>query len=137
MRATPSASATRPQRWFSALTRWRLCSQWCHGGVVLDGDLLHSNRAHGLHRVPAADWEPHKWHLIDLGSARDAQVATLFDVWEGTAYDVLGVLGFALPIGGDQHRLYCFEWCALAMGIPHAQWMTPERLLLHALKNKA
>ncbi len=50
----------------------------------------------------------------------------------GARYDYLGVLGFGLPVRGDADRLYCFEWCALAMGVEHQRWMTPEKLLLAA-----
>ena len=62
----------------------------------------------------------------------DAVALELFDALAGARYDYLGVLGFGLPVRGDADRLYCFEWCALAMGVEHQRWMTPEKLLLAA-----
>ena len=34
----------------------------------------------------------------------------------------------------DRKRLYCFEWCALAMGLPMAGRITPELLLCAVMK---
>ena len=42
LKRTPASDATRAQREFAALTKWRLCSQYSHGGIVLDGWLYHS-----------------------------------------------------------------------------------------------
>ena len=36
-----------------------------------------------------------------------------------------------------RHALYCFEWCALALGAPPARWMTPEKLLAHVVTVKS
>ena len=37
----------------------------------------------------------------------------------------------------DSKRLYCFEWCALAMGLPMAGRITPELLLAdYAMKGE-
>lgn len=132
LRATPADGATLAQRAFAALTRWRLCSQWCHGGIVIGGTLYQANAAHGLHAAPS--FSPEKWTLIELGDQHDARALELFMCRKGAGYDYLGVLGFGLPgIEGSDERLYCFEWCAMAMQIPAARWMTPERLLACAV----
>lgn len=132
LRSTAADGATPAQRAFAALTRWRLCSQWCHGAIVLGGTLYQANATHGLHAAPS--FSPDKWQLIELGQQHDAQALALFKVLDGAAYDVLGVLGFGLPgVRGSDQRLYCFEWCAMAMQMPAARWMTPERLLHHSL----
>lgn len=127
LRGSPPTDGTWYERAFSALTRWRLCSRWVHGGIVIDGVLYQANGRHGLHST--TDWTPERWDLIELGDARDADARALFERLKGAGYDYLGVLGFALPVAGDDDRLYCFEWCALAMGIDAHRWMTPERLL--------
>ena len=130
LRSTPSASGNWLARAAAAVTRWRLCSQYCHGGIVIGDRLLHATSKDGLHAT--TDWEPAKWTLIDLGHLRDATALSLFDRRIGAPYDWLGVFGFALPwVRGRRHALYCFEWCALALGAKPARWMTPERLLAH------
>jgi len=130
LRSTASSSATRWQRLQSALIGWRMCSAFCHGAIVVGDMLIQANSAKGLHAT--MNWEPAKWALIDVGAARDAQALALFDANVGAPYDWLGVLGFVLPwVRGKKNSLYCFEWCAFALGVPPARWMTPERLLAH------
>ena len=130
LKTTSSSSATRWQRLQSALIGWRMCSEYCHGGIVVGDLLLHATPGGGLHAT--ADWNPSKWTLIDFGPAHDAQALALFDANVGAPYDWPGVLGFVLPwVRGKKKALYCFEWCALALGAPPARRMTPERLLAH------
>ena len=128
LRRTAAESATLPQRVFADMTRWRLCSLWCHGGIVIGDRMYQANAKYGLHDC---DFTPERWDLFDVGGD-DAVVLELFDALAGARYDYLGVLGFGLPVRGDADRLYCFEWCALAMGVEHQRWMTPEKLLLAA-----
>ena len=128
LRATAAVDANPAERAFAALTRWRLASQWCHGGIVIGDTLYQVNARHGLHR---SDYTPERWWLLDLGSEHDEHALRLFAELDGAGYDYLGVLGFGLPVRGDDERLYCFEWCAMCMGVPHHRWMTPERLLAH------
>ena len=133
LRSTP-ATATRWLRFCAWLTRARLCSQWCHGAVVIDGVLYQSNTQHGLHCT--SDWNPENWTLIDAGTGRDDKALALFEARAGAPYDWLGVLGFALPIRGERGKLYCFEWCAIAIGAPPARWQTPERLLAAVVRGR-
>lgn len=129
LRRTAAENATWAQRQFAALTRWRLCSVYCHGGIVIGDRMYQANAKYGLHDC---DFTPERWDLFDLGDERDAAALALFSELEGDKYDYLGVLGFGLPVRGDADRLYCFEWCALAMGVEPQRWMTPEKLLLAA-----
>ena len=132
LRSTPSSSGNWLHRACAAITRWRLCSQWCHGAIAVGDLLLQANFKKGLHAT--TDWEPSKWTLIDLGPGRDAQVLEQFDRRMGAPYDWLGVLGFALPcVRGRRRALYCFEWCALALGARPSRLMTPEKLLAHVV----
>lgn len=127
LRSTSANDANRIERAFAALTRWRLASQWCHAGIVVGDQLYHANARHGLH---ASSYTPARWWLLDLGHEHDQHALRLFRELQGAGYDYLGALGFGLPcIEGAPDRLYCFEWCALAMDIAPHRWMTPERLL--------
>jgi hypothetical protein len=133
LRATASSSATWLDRLFACLTRWRLCSQWCHGAIVIGDCMYQANAQNGLHVT--TDFDPARWTLIDLGPQRDELARRVFQARDGTGYDWLGVLGFALPwVRGQRRKMYCFEWCAMAMGVSPHRWMTPERLLTHALR---
>ena len=73
------------------------------------------------------------WDFVDIGPERDRDMLRLFRDYRGTPYDLIGLLAFVLPGHYDDPRsLYCFEWCALAMGIPLRHRMTPDLLLLAA-----
>ena len=135
LKRTPASDATRAQREFAALTKWRLCSQYSHGGIVLDGWLYHSTLQHGGLDRERFDMAAASagWDFVDLGPERDAAMQLLFRLYRGTPYDLFGLLAFVLPGHyDDPQSLYCFEWCALAMGVPLQQRMTPELLLLAA-----
>ena len=54
--------------------------------------------------------------------------------WQHARYDYIGLLAFVTPWRfGQAKSLYCFEWCALCLGIPIDDRITPERLLAAAL----
>ena len=131
LRASAAAGATLPERAFAAFTRARLASRWCHGGIVIGDRLYQANARNWLHDT---GYHPAKWDLFDVGNDNDAWALQLYESLQGARYDYLGVLGFGLPVKGSDARLYCFEWCALALGVPQHRWMTPERLLAHLLR---
>ena len=134
LRADHAAGATAPERAFAALTRWRLASQWCHGGIVIGERLYHVTARGALH---STSYTPDCWHLVDLGEDNDTWALQLFERLQGARYNFAGVLGFGIPgVRGSDARLYCFEWCAMCIGAPPHRWMTPERLLFHALQKK-
>jgi hypothetical protein len=118
----------------------RLVSKYCHGGVVVDGELSHAQPAHGLQDNKAGDWQPDKWVLFDCGKARDAYALELLQTHRGAGYDWLSLLAFIGLRASDNKRMYCFEWCWFAMtGEKPAIRITPEMLIEKAyeLKNKS
>lgn len=135
LRKDAATDANWAERTFAALTRWRLTSQWCHGGVVIGDRLYHSNAREGLH---CSDYTPERWDLIELGPQLDAHALSQFDRLQGAKYDFLGVMGFVFPgLRGSADRFYCFEWCAVAMDMPPTEWITPELLLNHVVAREA
>lgn len=133
---TAASKATFLQRLYCKLIRWRLASEYCHGGIVVNGAMYHVTAVDGLH---VSDYEPEKWQLYDLGSKDDTWLLSLFDSLQGAKYNWLGILDFELPfILRDRRKFYCFEWCFLAMrGNPETTNMiAPERLLTLLLKDK-
>lgn len=130
LRRTAAEDATWWQRLFAWATRVRLVSDYCHGGIVINGMMYQVNAARGLH---VSTYDPAKWDVYDvLGS--DETALLLFDLWQHARYDYIGLLAFVTPWRlGQSGRLYCFEWCALCLGIPITDRITPERLLAAAL----
>lgn len=116
---------------FHGLTKARLLTMYPHAGIVKGGMLMHSNLAHGLHSEP---FEPNGWHLFPLSDA--AQIDTRFELYEGVRYDWFSLLAFVLPWRvRDKSRMYCYEWCWLAMTGEHpVERITPEMLLVELRK---
>lgn len=116
------------RRAFHCLTAARLVTRYPHGGIVIDGHLLHSNLARGLHREL---FDPVGWHLFDVPGSAAHSVQQLFEVRQGAKYDWFSLLAFVLPWRvRDRARLYCFEWCYLAItGRDPSERVTPEDLL--------
>ncbi|MGL6010233.1 MAG: hypothetical protein ACRC0J_01785 [Shewanella oncorhynchi] len=106
----------------------RLVSQYCHGGIVIDGTLYHSTSAKGLHDVDK--WNPSEWDLVELGSDRDDAALDLFCRYHGAGYDWVSLIAFAGLKVRDSSRMYCFEWCYFAMtGVQPRFRVTPEVLM--------
>lgn len=124
------------KRLFFWLTKWRLLTDFPHAGIVVGGMLLHTNLANGLHTQA---FEPEGWLLLDIGG-NHARVLDLYDEHEGTAYDWFSLLAFVLPWNvRDGDRMYCYEWCWLAMtGHTPRGRVTPEMLLTlaHQIETK-
>ena len=135
LRPGPAADAGVIRRLGVRYIKWHLHSDFCHGGIVLDGQMLHVNMPRGLH---ASDYTRARWLLVDLGPRRDELVRDMFRRLEGAKYDYFSELAFVLPASfTDAKRLYCFEWCALCLGVSDRQRCTPEYLLLQALRQGA
>ena len=131
LRRTAADSATWWQRIFAWATRVRLVSDYCHGGIVIDGLLYQVNAASGLH---VTGYDPEKWDLYDA-PGNDDDALLLYRPWQHARYDYIGLLAFVTPWRFDRaDRLYCFEWCALCLGLSVECRITPERLLAAALK---
>ena len=131
LRRTAAEDATWWQRLFAWATRVRLVSDYCHGGIVIDSMLYQVNAARGLH---ATSYDPQRWDLYPVDGS-DETALLLFDLWQHASYDYIGLLAFVTPWRfGRADRLYCFEWCALCLGIPIDDRITPERLLAAAIQ---
>lgn len=131
LRKTAPTNATWLQRLACWAIKARLVSQYCHGGIVINGELFHATAAHGLHSLPAGQWSPDNWDLIELGDAHWHHSALkLFAHYQGARYDWVSLLAFVGLRVRDHDRMYCFEWCWLAMtGQVATERVTPEMLL--------
>ncbi len=108
----------------------RLVSEFCHGGIVIDGVLYHATAARGLHSMQPGEWTPDNWRLEDVGGD-DAAALDLFKKHAGAHYDYIGLLAFVGFRAGRDDWMYCFEWCYLAMtGKNPIGRVTVEKLLL-------
>ncbi len=131
LRKDAPRDATLWQRFACWLIKARLASQYCHGGVVIDGRMYHATSARGLHCLEAQEWTPEHWVLIDLGDDQETKALELFEQHKGAPYDWFSLLAFVgLPVR-DGERFYCFEWRWLAMTGEKPKFrVTPEMLIL-------
>ncbi len=134
-KTTAPQRATLLQRLACWAIKERLVSRYCHGGIVIEGVLSHSNAAHGLHELSPTEWEPSKWVIVDVGTSRDTAAIDLYERYEGARYDWFSLLAFVGLRVRDKRRLYCFEWCWLALtGEAPTKRITPEMLLAKAVE---
>ena len=130
LRKTAPTNATIWQRIACWIIKARLVSAYCHGGIVIDGVLMHSTSDDGLHAVGPGYWTPEHWDLFDVGGD-DKRAVQIFRAMQGTPYDWVSLLAFVGLRVSDARRMYCFEWCWLAMtGSSPGIRVTPEMLLL-------
>ena len=147
LRRDPPSNANWLGRLFSWVIKTRLVSLFCHGGIVIDGVLYHSNFARGPHKMQPGEWNPDKWDLIDYGGD-DAQAIVEFEAactppegwwrkfwWKITkGYDVFSLLAFVGPGVRVAWLHYCFELCYRMMtGRKPTSRITAEILLLAPL----
>lgn len=134
LRTRPAKDATLFAKIADSLIKLRLVSNYCHGGVVVGDTVLHSTTK-GLHSI---EFDPSEWESIDLGEKLDSIVLQRYAKWKGAKYDWFSLLAFVLPGRiSDARRLYCFEWCWLALtGITPTYRVTPEMLLRVAIEQR-
>ena len=137
LKKSPASGASRWDRFVAWAIKARLASDYCHGGIVIGGDLYHAQPGTGLCLVKKGDWSPKRWLLVDVPGGNDATALALFKRFAGARYDWLSLLAFVgLPIR-DHARFYCFEWCYLAITEePPEERITPERLLAKVLHSQ-
>lgn len=130
LRRDAPTNATQLQEAACWTIRARLVSEFCHGGIVIDGVLYHATAARGLHSMQPSEWTTDNWLLMDVGGD-DAAALALFDKHKGAQYDWIGLLAFVGFRAGRDDWMYCFEWCYLAItGNNPVGRVTVEKLLL-------
>lgn len=119
-------------RLFHWITKARLLTDYPHAGIVRNGRLMHTNLSKGLH---AELFNARGWSLFPL--AENGMVDVRFADHAGTPYDWFSLLAFVLPWRiRDRRRMYCYEWCWLAMTGDHPSCrVTPEMLLAETLRS--
>lgn len=138
LRRTSATDATPFQAFACKVIKARLVSQFCHGAIVINGDLYQATGTRNLHKVPDGQWNPDNWLLVDIGTQRDAAALQLFADNEGMLYDLFSLLAFIGLHAQDANRVYCFEWCYWAVtGQRPTERITPEVMLNIALLRPA
>jgi len=74
-----------------------------------------------------------KWDIFEVEGDEGA-VVDWFNLHLGEKYDVLGLLGFVLPIPGWRNRWFCSEACAAALGYSESWRFSPA--ILHSVINR-
>ena len=121
---------------FDRLICWRTKSRWSHAELVLDhhpsGPSLcasSSIRDDGV-RTKLINLNSGRWDVYPLPAGIDAAAAhRWFEQKNGRPYDILGVLGFVLPLPIHWGAAwYCSEAVAAAIGVQNRVWISPQRL---------
>jgi hypothetical protein len=134
LKKSAPSNATLSQRFTSWIIKARLVSQYCHGAIVVDGDLYQANTEQGMEVLRREDWTPERWDLFSV-EGDDEGVLRAFDQYRGAAYDWLSLLAFVGLRVRDSSRLYCYEWCWIALtGDMPKRRITPELLLAEHLR---
>lgn len=114
----------------SAIIKARLVSMYSHAGVAINGNLYHVTSERGLHCLTVGQWNPERWDIFDT-ACNDDFALQKFEELKGAKYDWLGLLAFVGARFYSFEKLYCFEWCWVAMGQPNTKLrITPELLLV-------
>lgn len=129
LRRDPPTNANIWQRFSCWVIKTRLVSQYCHGGIVIDGHLYHATAQRGLHVLAPGDWTPDRWDIFDIGGD-DEWALSEFRRLEGARYDWLSLLAFVGVRARDSAAMYCYEWNWLAIMKENPKIrVTPEMLL--------
>lgn len=131
LRIGPAQGAGALESLAASIIEERLVTSYPHAGILIDDLLYHATARGGLKREPLPG---DNWLLIDVGDVRDAEAVALYQRLGRVGYDWFSLLAFAGLKASDSSRLYCYEWCWMAMTgrIPRGR-VTVERLLLLAL----
>ena len=128
LRKQPAQDASWWQRIFASLTKFRLVSDYQHGGIVIGDLLYHITSDKGLH---VSTFHPERWDLFEV-PGDEMKALNTFKNMKGTQYDFIGLLAFITPWNvNSKTKMYCFEWCAHILGMGTKTRITPERLLAH------
>lgn len=136
------------QRLFCWAIKTRLVSQYCHGGIVIDGALHHITAAGGFEVCNPGEWSPERWDLVpDHGADPDIAAARFYElaapnikgwrlrVWRIVkGYDYFSLLAFVgLPMRVSW-LVYCFELMRyMRTGEKPRGRVTPEQLIAGAI----
>ena len=130
-RKTPPTDPTLFQEVACSLTKARLVSQYCHGGMVVNGELLHVNTKYGLFKEGFTE---SNWDIFEV-KANKQFILDLFDMYKGTPYDWFSLIAFVGLSASDSDKLYCYEWMYLCLTGKNPSFrVTPEILMTEAYK---
>lgn len=111
------------------VTRARLVTLFCHGAIVIRGDLYHVTTTKGVHCLKAGEWEPEKWDLSeDIDTERDDARLALFEQYKGAKYDWFSLLAFVGIHAKNDRKVYCFEFVHIMFHLINIGQAVPERI---------
>ena len=132
----------RGDKWYHAITRMLLRSNYAHAAIEINGRLYESTALKGdqpragvrdypLTPEAAAHYE---WH--DLGTTYEATALENYALIQGKPYDFFSLLAFLNVNARDSQRLYCYEAVLWLLGGQTVGRVTPEIILTFVLKNR-
>lgn len=130
----------RGDKWYHAITRMLLRSNYSHAAIEVRGMLYESTALKGsqLHAgvrgYPLTDdvASHYEWH--DLGAEYDDEALANFELVKGKGYDFFSLLAFLNFNARDSKRLYCYELVLWMLGGRTVGRVTPEIILAFVLQ---
>ena len=124
-------------RLFDRLVQWWTRSPYSHCEIVFDSHPVEagtlcasSSKLDGGVRFKIIELKPERWDIIDLPLSDENAAFDWFLLHSGEGYDVLGLLGFVLPIVDRSNKWFCSEACAQALGFTESWRYSPA--ILHS-----
>lgn len=115
---------------YNRLIRWWDNGKYSHCELIFSDGLAASASFldRGV-RFKQIDFDPARWDFINLPADLEADARQWFTKHEGSGYDVIGNLRFALDFLPDnKHKWFCSEALAAAIGLSETWRLGPNGL---------
>jgi len=117
-------------RFLDRIVQWWTRSPYSHCEIVFDSVnnlCATSSFIDGGVRIKLIELDEIKWDVVDVDGDENA-VLDWFMLHLGEKYDLLGLVGFIIPISGWRNRWFCSEACAASLGYAEAWRFSPAML---------
>jgi hypothetical protein len=115
---------------YNRLIRWWDNGNYSHCELIFsDGQAASASYLDGGVRFKQIDFDPARWDFVNLQANLEAEARQWFIKHEGSGYDLIGNLRFALDFLPDnKNKWFCSEALAAAIGIPEPWRLGPNGL---------
>ncbi len=115
---------------YNRLIRWWDNGKYSHCELIFsDGMAASASFLDGGVRFKQIDFDPARWDFIDLPADLETVARQWFTKHQGSGYDVIGNLRFALDFLPDnKNKWFCSEALAAAIGIAEPWRLGPNGL---------
>jgi len=118
------------------LIRFWTIGPYSHVEIIDEDGYMYSSspRDKGV-RKKAHEFNPDKWDYVEV-EINPKILEEFYEETKGESYDLIGILGFVIPVKDRTNRWFCSEWCSNVLKISghKAMWkqepskISPNRL---------